>query len=144
MQNKCGKNLVPLWLDTPTSQDQSFFYPRCFLVLILKMVFAPQLAPALRVQHDVPSLQRFCSVWRVGSTGATMMGLPYTLLKMGEILLSKCALTQFDLKVWFIAPNCEHNPRNYWTFWPQCECDWSETLIDVIVYLSLMCPIIVL
>ena len=29
-------------------------------------MFTFRLAPALRVQHDVPSLQRFCSVWKSG------------------------------------------------------------------------------
>ena len=49
-----------------TSQDTEFFDPRCFQVLILRIVFTFRLAPALRVQHDVPSLQRFCSVWKSG------------------------------------------------------------------------------
>ena len=48
-----------------------------------------QLAPVLRVQHDVPSLQRFCSVWRVdiywcNNDGITIYTL--NLLKIGEIL----------------------------------------------------------
>ncbi|XP_064387632.1 uncharacterized protein LOC135335893 isoform X2 [Halichondria panicea] len=49
-----------------TSQDTEFFDPRCLQVLILRIVFTFRLAPALRVQHDVPSLQRFCSVWKSG------------------------------------------------------------------------------
>ncbi len=49
-----------------TSQDTEFFDPRCLQVLILRIVFTFRLAPALRVQHDIPSLQRFCSVWKSG------------------------------------------------------------------------------
>ncbi|XP_064387638.1 uncharacterized protein LOC135335896 isoform X2 [Halichondria panicea] len=49
-----------------TSQDTEFFDPRCLQVLILRIVFTFRLAPALRVQRDVPSLQRFCSVWKNG------------------------------------------------------------------------------
>ncbi len=85
-----------------TSQDTEFFDFRCLQVLILRIVFTFLLAPALRVQHDVPSLQRdsvLCG--RVVFAGATMMGSPHTssLLKMADLLFSKCALTQFDLKV---------------------------------------------
>ena len=49
-----------------TSQDNEFFDPRCFQVLILRVVFTFRLAPASRIQHNVPSLQRFCSVWKRG------------------------------------------------------------------------------
>ena len=49
-----------------TSQKTEFFDPRFLQVLILRIVFTFRLAPALRVQHDVPSLQRFCSVWKNG------------------------------------------------------------------------------
>ena len=48
------------------SQDIQFFDPRCLQVLILRLVFAFNLAPARRVQEDIPSLQRFCSVWKSG------------------------------------------------------------------------------
>ena len=49
-----------------TSQKTEFFDSRCLQVLILRIVFTFRLAPANRVQHDVPSLQRFCSVWKSG------------------------------------------------------------------------------
>ena len=49
-----------------TSQDTQFFDPRCLQVLILRLVFAFGLAPAARIQRDIPSLQRFCSVWKNG------------------------------------------------------------------------------
>ncbi len=49
-----------------TSQNSEFFDPRCLQVLILRIVFTFRLAPAGRIQHDVPSLQRFCSVWKSG------------------------------------------------------------------------------
>ncbi|XP_064398478.1 uncharacterized protein LOC135345065 isoform X3 [Halichondria panicea] len=49
-----------------TSQNTEFFDPRCFQVLILRIVFKFRLAPSMRVQHDIPSLQRFCSVWKSG------------------------------------------------------------------------------
>ena len=49
-----------------TSQNTHFYDPRCLQVLILRIVFTFGLAPALRVQHDVPSLQKFCSVWKSG------------------------------------------------------------------------------
>ena len=48
------------------SQDIQFFDPRCLQVLILRLVFAFNLAPARRVQEHIPSLQRFCSVWKNG------------------------------------------------------------------------------
>ena len=48
------------------SQDIEFFDPRCLQVLILRIVFAFGLAPASRIQQDIPSLQRFCSVWKNG------------------------------------------------------------------------------
>ena len=48
------------------SQDIQFFDPRCLQVLILRLVFTFNLAPARRVQEHVPSLQRFCSVWKNG------------------------------------------------------------------------------
>ncbi len=43
-----------------------FFDPRCLQVLIVRIVFTFRLAPASIVMHDVPSLQRFCSVWKSG------------------------------------------------------------------------------
>ncbi len=49
-----------------TSQDTEFFDPRCLQVLILRIVFTFRLAPASKVFHNVPSLQRFCSVWKNG------------------------------------------------------------------------------
>ena len=49
-----------------TSQDIEFFDPRCLQVLILRIVFTFGLAPASKVLHNVPSLQRFCSVWKSG------------------------------------------------------------------------------
>ena len=49
-----------------TSHDTEFFDPRCLQVLILRIVFAFGLAPAARIQPDIPSLQRFCSVWKNG------------------------------------------------------------------------------
>ena len=48
------------------SQDIEFFDPRCLQVLILRIVFIFHLAPATRIQEDIPSLQRFCSVWKNG------------------------------------------------------------------------------
>ena len=48
------------------SQDIQFFDPRCLQVLILRLVFAFGLAPARKVKEDIPSLQRFCSVWKNG------------------------------------------------------------------------------
>ena len=48
------------------SQDIQFFDPRCLQVLILRLVFTFNLAPARRVQEHIPSLQRFCSVWKNG------------------------------------------------------------------------------
>ena len=48
------------------SQDIEFFDPRCLQVLILRLVFTFNLAPATRVQEHVPSLQRLCSVWKNG------------------------------------------------------------------------------
>ena len=48
------------------SQDIQFFDPRCLQVLILRLVFAFNLAPASKVQEHIPSLQRFCSVWKNG------------------------------------------------------------------------------
>ena len=48
------------------SQDIEFFDPRCLQVLILRLVFTFNLAPARKVQQHIPSLQRFCSVWKNG------------------------------------------------------------------------------
>ena len=48
------------------SQDIQFFDPRCLQVLILRLVFTFNLAPARKVQAHIPSLQRFCSVWKNG------------------------------------------------------------------------------
>ena len=48
------------------SQDIEFFDPRCLQVLILRLVFMFNLAPARKVQQHIPSLQRFCSVWKNG------------------------------------------------------------------------------
>ena len=49
-----------------TSQRTEFFDPRCLQVLILRIVFTFRLAPASNIMHDVPSLQKFCSVWKSG------------------------------------------------------------------------------
>ena len=49
-----------------TSQKTEFFDPRCLQVLILRIVFTFRLAPASNIMHDVPSLQKFCSVWKSG------------------------------------------------------------------------------
>ena len=49
-----------------TSQDTEFFDPRCLQVLILRIVFMFRLAPAQKILLNVPSLQRFCSVWKSG------------------------------------------------------------------------------
>ena len=49
-----------------TSQDTEFFDPRCLQVLILRIVFTFRLAPASKVLHNVPSLQKFCSIWKNG------------------------------------------------------------------------------
>ena len=49
-----------------TSQDTEFFDPRCLQVLILRIVFTFRLAPPSKIMHDVPSLQKFCSVWKSG------------------------------------------------------------------------------
>ena len=48
------------------SQDLKFFNPRCLQVLILRLVFMFGLTPARKVQERIPSLQRFCSVWKNG------------------------------------------------------------------------------
>ena len=48
------------------SQERQFFDPRCLQVLILRLVFSFDLAPASKVQEHIPSLQRFCSVWKNG------------------------------------------------------------------------------
>ena len=48
------------------SQGVQFFDSRCLQVLILRLVFTFNLAPASTIQHDIPSLQRFCSVWKSG------------------------------------------------------------------------------
>ena len=48
------------------SQDIEFFDPRCLQVLILRLVFTFCLAPARKIQEHIPSLQRFCSVWKNG------------------------------------------------------------------------------
>ncbi len=49
-----------------TSQDNEFFDPRCLQVLILRIVFTFRLAPARKILLNIPSLQRFCSVWKSG------------------------------------------------------------------------------
>ncbi len=49
-----------------TYHKTEFFDPRCLQVLILRIVFTFRLAPASNLEHDVPSLQRFCSVWKSG------------------------------------------------------------------------------
>ena len=49
-----------------TSQDTEFFDPRCLQVLILRIVFTFRLAPASKVLHNVPTLQKFCSIWKSG------------------------------------------------------------------------------
>ncbi len=49
-----------------TSQDTQFFDSRCFQVLILRVVFTFGLAPASKISLNVPSLQKFCSVWKSG------------------------------------------------------------------------------
>ena len=49
-----------------SSQEIDFFDPRCLQVLILRIVFAFRLAPAARIQEHIPSVQRFCSVWKKG------------------------------------------------------------------------------
>ena len=48
------------------SQEIEFFDPRCLQVLILRLVFTFGLAPARKIQQHIPSLQRFCSVWKNG------------------------------------------------------------------------------
>ena len=48
------------------SQELQFFDPRCLQVLILRLVFSFGLAPARKIQKHIPSLQRFCSVWKNG------------------------------------------------------------------------------
>ncbi|XP_064388785.1 uncharacterized protein LOC135336834 [Halichondria panicea] len=49
-----------------TSQNTEFFDSRCLQVLILRIVFMFRLSSASIVLDDVPSLQRFCSVWKSG------------------------------------------------------------------------------
>ncbi len=49
-----------------TSQDTEYFDSRCLQVLILRIVFMFRLAPASKILLNVPSLQRFCSVWKSG------------------------------------------------------------------------------
>ena len=48
------------------SQELQFFDPRCLQVLILRLAFTFDLAPARKVQKHIPSLQKFCSVWKNG------------------------------------------------------------------------------
>ena len=48
------------------SHDIQFFDPRCLQVLILRLVFTFNLAPAKKILQNIPSLQRFCSVWKNG------------------------------------------------------------------------------
>ena len=66
-----------VWKEDPTmschsgwiiecAQDIQFFDPRCLQVLILRLVFTFNLAPARKIQEHVPSLQRLCSVWKNG------------------------------------------------------------------------------
>ena len=66
-----------VWEENPTlichfgwiiecSQEIEFFDPRCLQVLILRLVFTFGLAPARKIQQHIPSLQRFCSVWKNG------------------------------------------------------------------------------
>ena len=66
-----------MWEEDPTlschfgwiiecSQEIEFFDPRCLQVLILRLVFTFGLAPARKIQQHIPSLQRFCSVWKNG------------------------------------------------------------------------------
>ena len=49
-----------------TSQDTEFFDSRCLQILILRIVFMFRLAPASKILLNVPSLQRYCSVWKNG------------------------------------------------------------------------------
>ena len=71
------ENPEQVWEDDPNmsyhfgwivecSQELQFFDPRCLQVLILRLVFSFGLAPARKVQDHIPSLQRFCSVWKSG------------------------------------------------------------------------------
>ena len=66
-----------IWEEDPTischfgwiiecSQDIQFFDSRCLQVLILRLVFTFGLAPAGKVQKNIPFLQRFCSIWKNG------------------------------------------------------------------------------
>ena len=49
-----------------TSQNTHFYDPCCLQVLILRIVFTFGLAPASKVLHDIPSLQKFCLLWKSG------------------------------------------------------------------------------
>ncbi len=81
-----------------TSQDTHFFDPRCLQVLILRMVFTFGLAPASKVQHNVPSLQKFCSVWKSGICWCNDDGITTHL----ELCNSKSSLLKYELK--FLHP----------------------------------------
>lgn len=62
-------------------QDIDFFDPHCLQVLILRLVFTFSLAPAVAVQKDIPSLQRFCSVWKNGICWGDQYGFYYVELR---------------------------------------------------------------
>ena len=48
------------------SRELQFFNPRCLQVLILRIVFTFGLAPTRKNHEGIPSLQRYCSVWKSG------------------------------------------------------------------------------
>ena len=83
------------------SQELQFFDPRCLQVLILRLVFSFGLAPATKVQEHIPSLQRFCSVWRNGICWCNDDGIT-SLLELsdnGKAFILKIRSTQFQLDV---------------------------------------------
>ena len=48
------------------SQDDKFFDSHCLQALILRIVLTFHFAPATGIKEHIPSLQRFCSVWKNG------------------------------------------------------------------------------
>ena len=79
-----------------TSQDTEFFDSRCLQVLILRIVFMFRLSPASKILLNVPSLQRFCSVWKSGICWCNDDGITahLELVENGQSLVLKmCSAT---------------------------------------------------
>ncbi len=48
------------------AQDIQFFDPRSFQILILRLAFIFCLAPLKYIDTDIPTVQKFCSIWKSG------------------------------------------------------------------------------